>query len=67
MFEKVSKAIEDSARPNEILKRENLVEGLGTHYVRRVSYGAQMVASIKLDFPANAARYVQFPLYFKML
>lgn len=52
----VSKAIEDSERPNEILKRENLVEGLGTHYVRRVLYGAQMVASIKLDFPANAAR-----------
>ena len=52
----MSKKIEDSARPNEILKRDNVVDGLGTHYVRRVSYGGEMIASIKLDFPPSLVR-----------
>lgn len=50
---KVSKEIEDSAKPND---KGQLVDGLGTHYVRRISYGGQMVASIKLNFCANSLR-----------
>lgn len=46
-------------KPNDISKREQLVDGLGTHYVRKISYGGQMVASIKLKFPPNSLRYVK--------
>ena len=49
-------------KPNEISKREQLVDGLGTHYVRKISYGGQMVASIKLKFSPNLSRYVKFTL-----
>ncbi|XP_068683041.1 uncharacterized protein [Montipora foliosa] len=52
----VSKRIDHSAKPSEILKRRNVVDGLGTHYVRRVLYGGQMVASIKLSFPPTLTR-----------
>lgn len=56
---KVSKEAEYSVKPNDISKREQLVDGLGTHYVRKISYGGQMVASIKLNFPPNSLRYVK--------
>ena len=56
---KVSKEVEYSVKPNDISKREQLVDGLGTHYVRKISYGGQMVASIKLNFPSNSLRYVK--------
>ena len=56
---KVSKEAEHSVKPNDISKREQLVDGLGTHYVRKISYGGQMVASIKLNFPPNSLRYVK--------
>ena len=56
---KVSKEAEYSVKPNDISKREQLVDGLGTHYVRKISYGGQMVASIKLSFPPNSLRYVK--------
>ena len=49
-------------KPNDISKREELVDGLGTHYVRKISYGGQMVASIKLKFSPNSSRYVKFTL-----
>lgn len=52
----VSKEAEYSVKPNDISKREQLVDGLGTHYVRKISYGGQMVASIKLNFPPNSLR-----------
>ena len=50
---KVSKEIEESATPND---QGKLVDGLGTHYVRRILYGGQMLASIKLNFFANSLR-----------
>ena len=49
-------------KPNDISTREQLVDGLGTHYVRKISCGGQMVASIKLNFPPNSSGYVKFTL-----
>lgn len=49
-------------KANDISKREELVDGLGTHYVSKISYGGQMVASIKLEFSPNSSRYVKFTL-----
>ncbi|XP_073240934.1 uncharacterized protein [Porites lutea] len=51
----VSKKAEYSVKPNDISKRKQLVDGLGTHYVRKISYGGQMVASVKLNFPPNSS------------
>ena len=47
-------------KPNDISKREQLVDEIGTHYVRKISYGGQMVASIKLKFSPNFSRYVVY-------
>ncbi|XP_073240926.1 uncharacterized protein [Porites lutea] len=47
----VSKAAEYSAKPDE-----QLANRLGTHYVRKISYGGQMVASIKLNFSQTSVK-----------
>lgn len=54
-------------KPNDISKREQLVDGLGTHYVSKISYGGQMVASVKLNFPPNSSGYVKFTLFYTEL
>ena len=51
-------------KPSDIFEGGQLVDGLGTHYVRKISLGGQMVASIKLKFSPNSSRYVKFTLSF---
>ena len=55
---KVVDTIHGQAKPGEDLAKGEFLDALGSHYVRSVTYGVEMVASLKFKSSSKSTKYV---------
>ena len=57
-FPQVVDIIDGSVKPGEDLAEGEFLDSLGSHYVKSITYGVEMVASLKFKSSSKSAKYV---------